>query len=417
LDRTEISHEDEIAPEYSPWFRIALLYFIIAGVLGVLLRYAFVGDLPDSIVFSNIRHAHSHLALLGWIHGGLYVFIAFLFRLERAVYKKLYWVTQFCVLGMLISFSIQGYKFFSIVFVSTFIFLTYYFIYLVIKDLKKTSSDYSALFLKTALFFLFLSSLGTWSLAAIMGSSLKGSAIYYAAIQFYLHFQFNGWLTFGVFALFFKLLSLNNITIDSVRASFFYKLLLISTFLTYALAITWSTPVRYIFWINSLGVILQLAALVYFLKLIQGIRAELKRVLSSDLYTLLSISLLSFIIKVAIQTLVMFPYIATMSYTIRNFVIGFIHLLMLGCFSSFLIVMNHQFIERNKKISTGIIIFVFAVILTEALIFFQGFLLWLEAGFLKYYYEAIFGLSIFIPLGILIYFVRLSRPGVEAVRK
>ncbi len=390
------------------WFQLALLYFIVAGFLGVLMRYAHVGDLPEWIDYRNIRHAHSHIALLGWLYGGLYILIVVLFGLDRPIYGRLYWWSQFCVLGMLTCFPIFGYKLYSIVFLVAFIFLTYGFIYLVYRDLAHQKKDWSTLLLKTALFFLFLSSLGTWALALVMNSSLKGSAIYYGTIQFYLHFQFNGWLVFGGMALFFRLLGLYHIPVDDLKAKYFYRLLVISAFLTFAMAITWSTPIAYIFWINSVGVIVQLLALGYFLLLAKGIIPRLKELISKDVKVLLYISFLSFTLKVLIQSFVVIPYIATISYTIRNFVIGFIHLLMLGCLSAFIMAVYQIIGQRNVILSNGIKLFIFAVVLTEILLFVQGLFLWFGLGFVDYYYETIFAVSILMPLGILIYFIRLG---------
>jgi len=355
------------------WFKSALVYFISAGIIGIMMRYAFVGDLPDWIDYKNIRHGHSHIALLGWLYAGLYIFIVYLFELKGVIYSRLFWLNQFSVLGMLIFFPLFGYAGISIFFVSLFIFLTYAFIYLVFKDLPRKSSGFSHFLLKTSLFFLFISSLGTWALGLISVFSMRGTALYYAAIQFYLHFQFNGWLVFGVLALFFKILSRRNIKYSKLDAQLFFRLLFVSTLLTYALAISWSTPIDYIFWINGLGVLIQLASLIYLFKIIKEIVPKLKSIWSRDMMILLSISLLSFCIKVIIQTLVVIPYFATVSYTIRNFVIGFIHLLMLGCLSSFIIAMNHQFFERNKKFSIGIKIFVFAVVISELILFYKDY--------------------------------------------
>lgn len=406
-----LSVDGELAAKCRRGLRSGLVFFILAGFIGVVMRYAFVGDLPEWISFKNIRHAHSHVALLGWLHAGLYIFIVLLYDLQRLVYQRLFWLTQATVLGMLISFPIQGYGGFSIVFVSIFIFLSYYFIYLVWNDLSQMPKDHSTIFLKTALLFLFISSLGTWGLAIFMNTGLRGSAWYYGAIQFYLHFQFNGWLIFGVLALLFRWLSMKNIELDHVKMIWFYRILLISAFLTFAIAVTWSTPLPFLFWINSIGVLVQLAALIIFIQIARKFTPKLRNIITKEIYVLLGIAMLSFVVKILIQTMVVIPYFATISYTIRNFVIGFIHLLMLGCISLFLIALFHHFIQLNTRLSTGMKIFVAAVVLSELLIFYQGMLLWVRMGFMDSYYVLIFVLSLFMPIGVIIYFLR-TRKGV-----
>ncbi|MEZ4987274.1 MAG: hypothetical protein R2795_19895 [Saprospiraceae bacterium] len=52
---------------------------------------------------------------------------------------------------------------------------------------------------------------------------------------------------------------------------------------------------------------------------------------------LLRISFATFATKVLMQTLVVVPFVAEAAYTIRNYVIGFIHLLLLGAVSGFLL--------------------------------------------------------------------------------
>ncbi len=396
-------------PQQYLWFQWALLYFIMAGFLGLLMRYVHLGDLPEWIDYRNIRHAHSHLALLGWLYAGLYIFIVSIYRLDRPVYNIVYWLTQLSVLGMAIGFPTQGYKFFTIVCLSLFIFLTYYFIYLVYTDVKKRERDVSTIFLWTALFFLFLSSLGTWALAGLMASPLKGTAVYFGAIQFYLHFQFNGWLVFGVIAILFKLLTLNEIHLDAARVKTFYWMLLVSAFLTFAMSITWSTPLNYIFWINSVGVLVQLVALWLFVKLVRGFFLKLRMLVNKDVMYLLYISFISFVLKIIIQACVVIPYVATISYTIRNFVVGFIHLLMLGSISLFIIAIFQQVNLGGRNISKGIKLFILGIVLSEILLFSQGLFLWMGWGFIGYYYELLFAASVFMPLGLLAYFFRLGR--------
>ena len=398
-----------LARQCRPWFRSALIFFILASAIGVVMRYAFVGNLPSYISFTNIRHAHSHVSLLGWLYAGLYIFIVLLFDLTRRTYKRLFWITQATVLGMLISFPLQGYGGFSIVFVTLYIFLSYYFIVLVWKDLRNIPTDQSIIFLKTALVFLFISSLGTWLLSFLMNTSLKGSALYYAAIQFYLHFQFNGWLIFGVLALFFRWLSINQIDTDQSRMILLFRLLFVSTILTYAIAVTWSTPLPFIFLINSIGVVIQFAALIILLRIVYKIMIPFRKVITNEIYVLLAIALLSLIIKIVIQAMVVIPSIAIISYTIRNFIVGFIHLLMLGCISLKFIALSHHFMQLNTRLSKGMKIFVAGVVLSEILLFVQGLMIWFKLGFMQYYHHSMLILSALMPLGVIIYFIRTNK--------
>src|SRR5690606_15371941 len=193
------------------WLKIAVLNLLVVALLGLFLRWQVVQP-TEGINFKNFLHAHSHVALLGWLFSAF--FLAFLPTYlpedlsRKKSYSWLFWLAQASVLGMLISFPIQGYALFSITFSTLHILFSYVFIYRFLKDCKqsevvKNQHQFSFKFIKAALFFLALSSLGPWAMGPIMASGNSFTQLYYNAIYFYLHFQYNGWFTFAVLGLFF----------------------------------------------------------------------------------------------------------------------------------------------------------------------------------------------------------------------
>lgn len=397
---------------FTRWILVALISFFVASLLGVLLRYAFVWELPEGILYKHLQHAHSHVAMMGWLYSALYILIVRCFKLSGKIYGFLFWSTQLTVLGMLISFPIQGYGLFSIIFTSGHMILSYVFILRVFHDLKFKYSYRipSVLLLKSALLLLFISTLGTWALGAIMNSPLKGTAWYYGAIQFFLHFQFNGWFVFAMLAVFFRFLENRDIQIPSRGFRSFYFLLVLSCVLTFALAVTWSTPDSFIFWINSLGVVLQVFVLIAFWLLLKKIVFLLRAKTESWTFQLWKIvfSLLS--LKIVIQALVAIPYLAVVSYTIRNFIIGFIHLLMLGVLSVFIMGMIYELRSVSHRVEKpATYLFFVAFLSTELLLFIQGLRLWFNAGFMPRYDEMILIASIFFPVAIILYIYAIKR--------
>lgn len=251
-----------------------------------------------------------------------------------------------------------------------------------------------------------LSTIAIWAMGPIMAIALKGSSFYYMAVQFYLHFQFNGWFLFGVLALLFKVLEEHNVLIKAKEQFIFYGLLIVASLLTYALALAWAAPETSIFLANSLGVVVQLSALIMLVRLFRPHVDAIKKIFSTTAFRLLTIAALSFAGKVCIQALVVVPFIAQAAYTIRNYVIGFIHLVLLGAisFSLFAFATRHQLLQvHNFRARTGMIILVTGFILSELLLFLQGTMLWATIGFLPYYYECLFGLSVLLPLGVLVF--------------
>ncbi|MCB0685796.1 MAG: hypothetical protein KDC53_04705 [Saprospiraceae bacterium] len=392
------------------WLIIAFISFLFTAMLGGVLRYAFVVGLPDGIQFRYLQHAHSHVGMMGWLYSALYIFILILFDLKRKIYFHLFWITQIAVAGMLLSFPVQGYAAVSIFFTTLHLMASYIFIIQVFRDLKKKYNRPSYTMLKTSLVLLFISTLGTWALGAIMNSPLKGSAWYYDAIQFFLHFQFNGWFIFGIIALFLKYLENRGVAIEEKKFKLFYRSLLISCFLTFSLALTWSTPTWALFVLNSIGVVLQIFALYYFFRILRECHQQIKKFIKTPAYKLWKFTFYLLTLKIVMQSLVAIPKLAIVSYTIRNFVIGFIHLLMLGIVSLFLIGLVRQFRKDEGTLEKfGVSLFLIGFVSTEVALFTQGLLLWIGQGFLQGYYEFIFIASLMFPVSILIYLTDLVK--------
>lgn len=364
----------------------SLMAFVSAAALGLALRWAFVLDMPEWFNYKNIQHTHSHVALLGWLFGIFTLCIIHFFDLDFKRYAKLYWALQAMVVGMLLTFPIMGYAPLSIVFSTGHIILSYILAYKLWKEIGPCEkTDIHLHFVKSSLFFMVLSTLGTWALGPIIALKMKGTAIYYAAIQFYLHFQFNGWFIFAMIGIALAMMKQLGISFSWQKLRLFYRLMVISVILTYALAITWSTPYIGIFILNSIGVIIQLLALIGLLQLIYEKRREVSSVFSTYTFMVFFIALLALSLKIVIQAVVVIPYMAEVSYTIHNFVIGFIHLLMLGSLSLFSFGSISKMIERDLS-HWGTWIFISGVVSTEFLLFVQGFMVWQGWGIMPIYY-------------------------------
>ena len=392
-------------------FQLSLVYFIIAGLMGLLLRLAFITDLPAIIQYKYVLHAHSHVAIMGWIYNGLTILIMKYFNLRKKVFRKLFWLIQISVVGMMMSFPVQGYGMVSIFFTTMHMLVSYAFIYYTFKEtgLQKQRGP-EIILLKTALIFLFISTLGVWALGYIMNSALKGSAVYYGSIQFFLHFQFNGWFIFSILSILAKIFAEDIETISLNLKLKFYWLLTVSCIFTFTLAVTWSTPKMFLFVINSFGVILQFGAILFLYLIYKGMGKSRVNTLPVITLNMWKISAACFTVKILMQTLVAVPYLATISYTIKNFVIGFIHLLMLGTLSTFIIGCHHIFINYSAKgQNRGLILFIIGICVVEILLFLQGIFLWFGMGFIPWYYTLIFIFSAIMPLGILDYTIRLRK--------
>jgi hypothetical protein len=374
------------------------LFWGIAGLCGVLMRLFYVTEI-NFVSFRNVLHAHSHLALLGW------VLPATLLLLRKAI-KPDYSIPQFRITYywiiiisglMFISFWWRGYQFPTPVFLATHQFLVYYVLYDLWKALPQSRlQSFSQRLIKDAILFQVISTIGVWALAVLVINGIKGEW-YFLSIQFYLHFQLNGWLTFALLGLVFTLLerqtSLNHF-------NRFRLLWFLSCFLTFALSISWTERHDFIYALNSIGVILQLIAGWYLLRFLP--LRQVKLLFTGTESRLLAYTgLTALAIKIMIHSVVALPYMAIMSFTIRNYVIGFVHLLMLGFISCMILTFFIRHNERSPLFRWGIHTFLAGFLTTELILFGQGLLFMLNLGFIPHYYMVILLLSILLWLGII----------------
>ncbi|CAH8281318.1 hypothetical protein EV196_101399 [Mariniflexile fucanivorans] len=384
---------------------ICLLNFFIAAVLGLVLRYYFVQSVGLNYRF--LTHAHSHIAMLGWVYLMLFtLFVHYFVPEKRPIYNRLFWVTQVAVFGMLFSFPFQGYAVVSITFSTLHIFCSYYFAYLIFKY-HKTESVVTSYLLKTSLVFMLVSTIGVWCLGPAVSMAGQASAFYQIAIQFFLHFQFNGWFLIAVIAVLFHLLKLE----DSKNFRLFFKLLIVSTVLTFALPVNWYAPHVLLIWINGFGVLLQLAALFYFYNMVKPVFGVWVKNQQNSTKFMYVFALICFVLKIVLQSVSLFPELANTAYQHRNFVIGFIHLTMLGVISGFLFafLLQNYSIKQTKLLTFGIASFILGFILTEVILAIQGVLFYFGEGLLPNYYLILFVFSILLPLGIGIFIINILK--------
>lgn len=388
------------------WLIVSLVNFLIASLMGLLLRGAFVWEI-EWLDYRNMLHGHSHVALLGWLYLGIFIMLhAKLLPKEKAakpIYTWLFWLTQLTVIGMAIAFPIQGYAAFSIFFSTLHIVLSYVFAVRVWKDHSR--KDYrSSLLLKTAILFLFISTVGVFVVAYIMASKNGANVIYQIAIQFYLHFQFNGWLLFALLALLFNRFG-TILKISNKAFNRFYWLILLGNILSYALVLYWGYRWEFSYYVNAIAVVLQLLSVLALLKSFGGSWMQLKNSLSAVQKLLLKLLIAVFLTRTIFQFALVVPEMAEMAVLLRLFIIGFIHLNMLGFFTAYLW-LEYLSNENNKTYTLhkpAVSLLLIGFLSTEFIMFLQGFYYWQELGKLPFFHEGLFYASILLPIAILLF--------------
>lgn len=399
------------------WILCCFFNFLIACVFGLLMRLMYLFSL-DFLNYSFLLHAHSHVAMLGWVYLIVYVLVVRFFipkeKSQKPIYNRLFWLTEFSVVGMMIAFPIQGYALFSIIFSTMHILLSYVFCRLVWKDCSRDKSPSQRLLLVSILFMI-LSTCGVWCLGPAVSTLGKQSAFYQIAIQFFLHFQFNSWFILAILALFLK--QFQN-KIDEVKFKKFYFLIIVSTLLTVCFPVRWFVENDILSYINVLGVLIQLMAFIYFYKMLKTQITVFKNQLNKTAKMVYGLALCSLFLKVGIQLLTIFPNLAEVSHQIRNFVIGFIHLTTLGIITGFLfgILLQNKMLSPDSSIlKIGMKCFILGYIATEVLLFLQGWFFFFGKGTLPGYFQSILILSILLVLGLVLIMISLVNKKQEPI--
>lgn len=393
------------------WILCCFFNFLIACLFGLLMRFMHLFPI-DFLNYSFLLHAHSHVAMLGWVYLIIYFLVVHFFipkeKSQKPIYNRLFWLTEFSVIGMMVAFPIQGYALFSIVFSTLHIVLSYVFCRLVWKDCSSEKAPIQRL-LQVSILFMVLSTCGVWCLGPAVSTLGKQSAFYQIAIQFFLHFQFNGWFILAVLALFLK--QFQN-KIDKLKFKKFYNAVMISVILTLAFPVRWFVENNILNYINALGVLIQLGAFIYFYKMLKPEIKHFTNSLDKTAKIVYGLALCSLFLKVGIQLLTIIPNLAEVSHQIRNFVIGFIHLTMLGIITGFLfgILLQNKFLPVTSFVlKIGLVSFAFGYITTEVVLFLQGIYFYFGYGLIQSYYEIIFGLSIFLVFGLMMILISLLK--------
>lgn len=392
------------------WWRFALTNLVVAATMGLLLRLIYIVELP--INFRAWMHGHSHGAMLGWLFPVL-LLLGFrgmaLGTGTRRWLMALFALNQLAVVGMFVAFPYQSYGPVSAAFSTLQVLVSYGFIAIGWRTLGRQPA--AGLWWRTALVFLGISTLGLWGVAGVVMSTQRSSELFVLAVQFFLHYQFNGWFFFAAFALLVSWLNTKEIQLPGLRQLHVWWVL--SAVLTFSLAIVWSQRATWVYVLNAVAVALQLYTGWRTWRALSSQRVHVWQQLSPLAYGLLVFAMGALLLKVTIQAAVAVPAVAIMAFTIRNYVVGFIHLMMLGMFTAmaWALALDADWLpSRSAWARSGIWIFLGGVVATETLLFGQGTLFWAGLGKLPGYYTILVAASALLLVGALCVLVAAFNP-------
>jgi len=361
------------------WIQVALINFCVVALAGITMRYKINFALP-AINQKHMLYAHSNFAFSGWVTVVLMVLMVnYLLRHNVITGYRKYdgiLIAQ-CVAayGMFISFIGEGYGYYSIFFSILSIIISYVFIICFWVDLHNIKDEsYAPKWFKAALILMAIANLGEITLAYLMVNFSTVQDYYFAALYFFLHFQYNGWFLFVCFGLFFSYLYEKQF-LDSVAINkHLFVIMAITVAPSFLLSILWLKLPRSLHLLANISGILQLLVLFYFFRLFPILKKNIPRKITKISRYLWTMAAIAFILKILLQTLSIVPFFSNYAFGYRPIVIGYLHLSFLGIISFFIVGYINQILrEVKRQVSRiGVFIFVFGVLLQEIVLMLQG---------------------------------------------
>tara|TARA_R110002072_G_scaffold115537_1_gene245852 strand:+ start:233 stop:1486 length:1254 start_codon:yes stop_codon:yes gene_type:complete len=387
------------------WVIVAFANFGVAALMGLLLRSAALFDLPW-LNFRHMTHAHSHAAMMGWLYMVIFALIMHFFlspdERKKKKYQRLFVALQLAVIGMMVSFPFQGYGTISISFSALHLFSSYAFLTFIWRN-AKSENQQPIILLKTAIVLMIFSTLGVYALGPVTAKIGRLTDAYNLCIQFFLHFQFQGWFVFATSALLMQQLSKLAIAMKPLQFRAFHLLLIIAAVGMVALPTAQYLHLPQLLPFNTIGSLAQLMAAILLIGFLFPFRKSFG-LLPNWVRICAWIALSSVLLKAIGQAALSWPEIALVPLNIRPMVIGFIHLLMIGMIASYLIMVllqTHVLSALLFSFRWSAIFLFLGLILTEALLFAQGISIWTGLGAWSLYNEALFAGSILLVIGVI----------------
>ena len=319
------------------WIKWGILNLSIVALYGLLMRYKIAFSFPffDQ---KNLLHAHSHFAFSGWISHALYSGLAALIcdppnTTERRKYNRLLLLNLICSFGMLLAFTIQGYKAASIVFSTLSIVIAILFASAFIKDAKKeTGGVVGKSWAVAGLLLNVLSAAGPVFLAYMMVTKSIDHPSYLGSVYYFLHFQYNGWFFFGSMALVTSHLPKS---FGSLRR--YFNVFIATVIPTFFLSVLW---LKLPYWLYGITAVASLLQLVVWLVLCKKLWIFIKRKNVNQVnwfHFLFYTACIALSVKFILQAISVVPSLSQLVFGIRPIVIAYLHLILLGVYSVFLL--------------------------------------------------------------------------------
>jgi len=348
------------------WLRWTYLNLVIVAVIGLLMRLKVVFELPW-INQKNLQLAHAQFAFQGWISQLLLVLLVF--QLGKSITEKdsrffHRWLGWHQVLNMallvIVLFQGMGPVTFLgplVIFaVQALLFGRIYWLY--------RQNQAAMRWLNWGIIFAGVSWLSVLLLGLWWFTGKMNIQSYLGFHYTFLHFQYNGWFFFSAMALLIKQWEL-----DTPKLSFYRSLLVITGFTGLLLSLLW---LKLPLWLQVVAGVSGLLQLWAWIGLVMQFKKEEIWAKSGKLGWLIGVIAFAWTIKQILQPALLFDTFAEWAYGFRPVIIAYLHLILLGVYSLFLIYFSR--LSTGKFNGYAPLGFVLAVAANELLLAWHGLL-------------------------------------------
>ncbi|MHA8059591.1 hypothetical protein [Aquirufa nivalisilvae] len=387
------------------WLQVALFNLAVVAILGVLLRYKIAFSFP-LIHQKHLLHGHSHFAFSAWVGQMIMTLLGYTLKERNLDHGRfeftslLAWNTIVAFL-MLFAFVYQGYGPISIFFSTLSTAINFLYCFRVWSFLHQSPShstgDY---YIKASIIFNVLSSLGTIFLAYLMSNKINHPEKYLASVYYYLHFQYNGYFLFSCLGLFAYFLDQIGVNVAHSRRVFW--LFAGSLAPAYLLSIMWAKLPLLVYVLLVGAASIQFLAWFYWLYQVSKVRSQIKQGIPAIVSFLWILVALAASLKFILQLLSIIPSLSEYAFGFRPVVIAYLHLVLLGVVSLFLLgfALWKEYIHFNGMLKLALGIFIGGVFFNEFILMLQG-MSFLNLVQIPFSNETLFGIAIMMFLGAL----------------
>ena len=195
---------------------------------------------------------------------------------------------------------------------------------------------------------------------------------YLEAVYYFLHFQYNGWFFFSGMGLLFSMMEKWISEKQTLKYIFWFFCLACGP--AYFLSALWMDIPILIYFLVILAALAQVAGWMIFLKLLRKYSASLKTSLPLNGRILLLLSCVALTIKLLLQLGSTHPALSQLAFGFRPIVIGYLHLVLLGVISIFILgySISMKLTDQGKYFNQGLWIFIAGIMINEVLLMLQG---------------------------------------------